>query len=105
MLCVQFCTAVAAHNDCVSVYTCSRPLLLIIQNLSTQQTQNICVAFVQHRPNVFDVGPKLYKCYTNVLYLLATGSLLGHPFNSASIVSCQNTYPLIKVYSMTLKSI
>ena len=26
--------------------------------------------FVQRRPNVFDVGPTLYKCYTNVLCLL-----------------------------------
>ena len=33
----------------------------------TQQTQNICIAFEQRRPNVFDVGPTLYKCYTNDL--------------------------------------
>ena len=26
---------------------------------STQQTQNICITFVQRRPKVFDVGPKL----------------------------------------------
>ena len=36
----------------------------------SQQTQNICLTFVQRRPNVFDVGPTLYKCYTNVLCLL-----------------------------------
>ena len=30
----------------------------------------ICITFVQCRPNVFDVGPTLYKCYTNVLCLL-----------------------------------
>ena len=36
----------------------------------TQQTQNICITFVQRRPNVFDVGPALYKCYTHVLCLL-----------------------------------
>ena len=35
-----------------------------------QQTQNICITFIQRRLNVFDVGPTLYKCYTNVLYLL-----------------------------------
>ena len=28
------------------------------------------ITFVQRRPNVFDVGPTLYKCYTNVLCLL-----------------------------------
>ena len=39
----------------------------------SQQTQNICITFtwfIQRRPNVFDVGPTLYKCYTNVLCLL-----------------------------------
>ena len=34
------------------------------------QTQSICITFVQRRPNVFDVGPTLYKYYTNVLCLL-----------------------------------
>ena len=38
----------------------------------TQQAQNICITFVQRRPNVFDVGPTLYKCYTNVLWLLGS---------------------------------
>ena len=38
----------------------------------TQQTQSICITFVQRRPNVFDVGPTLYKCHTNVLFLLGT---------------------------------
>ena len=33
-------------------------------------TQNILITFVQHRPNVFEVGPMLYKCYKNVLCLL-----------------------------------
>ena len=36
-----------------------------------QQTQNISITFAQRRLNVFDVGPTLYKCYTNVLCLLA----------------------------------
>ena len=26
-----------------------------------QQTQHICITFIQRRPNVFDVGPTLYK--------------------------------------------
>ena len=34
---------------------------------TAQQTQNIFITFVQGRPNGFDVGPTLYKCYTNVL--------------------------------------
>ena len=46
------------------------------QTLShTQQAQNMSITFIQcrtnvERPNVFDVGPTLYKCYTNVLCLL-----------------------------------
>ena len=27
------------------------------------------ITFIQRRPNVFDVGPALYKCYYNVLCL------------------------------------
>ena len=35
-----------------------------------QQTQNICIKCVHRGPTIFDVGPTLYKCYTNVLCLL-----------------------------------
>ena len=38
---------------------------------SSQQTQNICTSFVLRRPNVFDVDPTFYKCYTNVLRWLS----------------------------------
>ena len=38
----------------------------------THQTQTIRITFVQRRPNVFNVDPKLYKCYTNGLCLLGT---------------------------------
>ena len=31
----------------------------------SQQTQNICITFIQRRPNVFDVGPTL----TNVMQM------------------------------------
>ena len=34
---------------------------------TTQQTQNICITFMQCWTNVEDVWPRLYKCYTNVL--------------------------------------
>ena len=39
----------------------------------TRRTQNIWRTFVQHRPNVSDVGPTLYKCSTNALFLLGIG--------------------------------
>ena len=42
---------------------------MLLQGRS-QQTQNICITFIQRLPNVLDVGPTLYKSYTNVLYLL-----------------------------------
>ena len=37
---------------------------------NSRQTQNICITFIQRWPNVEDVGPTLYKCYTNVFCLL-----------------------------------
>ena len=46
------------------------PLCCSDLEMSSQQTQNICIAFVQRRPNVFDADPTLCKCYTNVLCLL-----------------------------------
>ena len=50
-----------------------------MHNVIFQQTQNICKPFVQRRPNVFDVGPTLYKCNTNVLRLL--GYIKGNKGN------------------------
>ena len=41
----------------------------------SQQTQNICMTFVQCLTNVDDVGPTLYKCYANVLCLLGCNKL------------------------------
>ena len=43
----------------------------------TQLTESICITFVQRRPNVFDVGPTLYKCYTNALCLLVVDPVVG----------------------------
>ena len=41
---------------------------------ATLQTQKNCITFIERRPNVFDVCPTLYKCYTNVLCLLGRTS-------------------------------
>ena len=41
-----------------------------MQSVPTQQTENICITFIQCWTNVEDVGPTLYKCYTSVLCLL-----------------------------------
>ena len=42
----------------------------LLNYLTSQQTQHICITFVQYWTNAEDVGPTLYKCYTNVLCLL-----------------------------------
>ena len=51
-----------------------------------QQTQNMCITFVQCWTNVEDVGPMLYKCYTNGLCLLdgqgTTFHTVGEFFNT-----------------------
>ena len=44
----------------------------------SQRTQNMCIIFIQRWPNVFDVGPTLNKCYTNVLCLLGWGLFRAH---------------------------
>ena len=35
-----------------------------------QQTQNICITFIQRWTSVEDAGPALDKCYTNAMCLL-----------------------------------
>ena len=47
-----------------------RELPLVTFTSLSQQTQNNSMIFVQRRPNVFDVGPTLYKWYSNTLCLL-----------------------------------
>ena len=49
-----------------------------------QQTQNICITFLQRQPSVFDVGPTLYKGYTNVLCLL--GSMANDRVTADAII-------------------
>ena len=60
----------------------------------TQQTQNICITFIQcptnvERPSVFDVGPTLHKCYTNVL------CLLGMIYNEDEVMPSNVTLTLV----------
>ena len=38
--------------------------------VTSQQTHNICITFIQCLSNGKDVGLTLYKCYANVLCLL-----------------------------------
>ena len=76
-----------ANENAIKTYTLLPPSLMAFHTLVTydmslhpsQSTQNICIKFIQRRPNVFDVGPTLYKCYTNVLCLLGYWLLLILP--------------------------
>ena len=52
--------------------TITPPGSCLTKQCVTQTTQNICITFIQCWTSVADVGPALYKCYTNVLCLLGT---------------------------------
>ena len=56
-----------------------------------QQTQNICIPFIQRRPNVVDVGPTLYKCYTNVLCLLGS-NVSDFEFENVQVIESCRAY-------------
>ena len=52
---------------------------------------------MQRRPNVFDGGPTLYKCYTNVLCLLTKaafnlGDRMLHKLDRQEISECGEIY-------------
>ena len=70
----------------VGVYAFDPQHIKPIKSSYTQQTQNICITFVQRRPNVFAFGPTLYKWYTNVLCLLSS-YIIKHP-RYYSVCSC-----------------
>ena len=58
------------------VYLCIvRYTSVHITTHASRQTQNICIIFVQRRPNVFDVGPKLYKCYKKYFVIAGVDAL------------------------------
>ena len=53
----------------------------------TQKTKKpICITFIQRRPNVFDVGQTLYKCYTKVLCFLGNAHNTPPPPTSDEVV-------------------
>ena len=56
------------------IKNCKNTRLDIPFCVTTQQAQNICITFVQRRPNVFGVGPTLYKCYRSASVLCLLGS-------------------------------
>ena len=68
------CTSLSMMNNTESM---AKPKVrLWFKRSHAQQAQTIFITIVQRRPNVFDVYPTSYKCYTNVLCLL--GGFLHH---------------------------
>ena len=68
----------------VILHACSRLSDLLVTDanvpvhdtsVTAQQTQNICITFIQCWANVEDVGPTLYKCYANAVLRLLSGIL------------------------------
>ena len=55
-------TSAHSHHEMTAV--------IIVTGALSQQTCSLCITFIQCWTNVEDVGPTLYKCYTNVLCLL-----------------------------------
>ena len=86
---VYCCTTVCNAGPTLNLQRLNVPCFLSGWLLS-QQTQNICITFIQRRPNVFDVGPTLYKCHTNVLCLLGCGLFVGCLPIVASPAWCQH---------------
>ena len=68
-------------------WSCDEENQNLLKIAYTQQTQNICITFIQRRPNVFAVGPTLYKCYTNVLCLLGKLYRAGIDFKRQHLTS------------------
>ena len=63
-------TFIVSAFYCPLSYSTSRWLRPVACPPTQQLRQNISITFIQRRPTVFDVGPTLLKCYTNVLCLL-----------------------------------
>ena len=81
-----------AGTLCKPLYTCVKRCGMGLPG--SRQTQNICITFMQCWTNVEDVGPTLYKCYTNVLCLLGSYTPLGNSNPSRHIHRPSSTIPL-----------
>ena len=51
----------------------SNKCTMLRESPNAQQTQDICITFIQRRPNVFDVAPTLHKVIQ--MFLVFTGSI------------------------------
>ena len=67
------------------------PWYCILNIFASLQTQNICITFVQRRPNVFE-------CYTSVLYLVVLHLYNVAPTSSTLVQHCTNVILMFCVY-------
>ena len=64
------------YNICTMLGQRRRRWADVVQNICITFVRNICITFVQRWANVEDVGPTLYKWYTNVLCLLGIDTIV-----------------------------
>ena len=87
IICMYLIFSITIHYDSLHLFfsgwvkfkmnTLTRPT-----GCKTNKDKTFVITFVQRRPNVFDVGPTLYKCYTNVLCSLGCVSVAACMFRS-----------------------
>ena len=70
--------------------------------IATQKTQNFCITFVQCRPNVFDVGPTLFKCYVIYVAAAAVPPSKGKQDNAVAAASAEHDQPLRHLWWLLL---
>ena len=72
------------HYDISIFLGHSRRCVFYLTRKSLNTSPFICITFVQRRTSACDIGPTLYKCYTNAL------RLLGCPWQTLTIYSLAN---------------
>ena len=80
--CADWLTRTSTTYVYVNLRPNSRQVFLLLK-YHPNKHKTFYITFVQRRPNVFDVGPTLYKCYTNVLCFL--GFLLLYAMSGQTV--------------------
>ena len=76
--------------------------MIDLKEQTEQQTENICITFIQCWTNVEDDRPTLYKCCANVLCYL--GLYYSQRMHNASAVRiiCKQNYMIILIITHTI---
>ena len=78
-----------------------------LRMFTIQQTQSICITFMQRHPNVFDVGPTLYTffCDTYVLCLLGIRHIDPNKDKQVARTKCAHYFYVNDPYDVVFSSI